>query len=94
MHDKDCATFWCDECGHECRINWKESTDARLVLQCTRCFWNKVYVDVEKANEQPHPHPSLVVFDQLGDRVYERQEKLQEGVVHREGSSDGQVESL
>lgn len=40
-------TYWCDKCGRECVVNWKDSGDIYLVLKCTKCDWAKPYVELD-----------------------------------------------
>lgn len=46
-YDRDCATYWCDSCGRDCRIDWHNSGDIYFVLKCTRCNWSRDYVALD-----------------------------------------------
>jgi hypothetical protein len=44
-YDRKCSTYWCDECGAECSMDWHNSGDIYFVLRCTgQCPWSKVYI--------------------------------------------------
>jgi hypothetical protein len=52
-YSRECMTFWCDECGKECVVDWKASNEDVLVLACTNedCHFSRSYSLVPTGKE-------------------------------------------
>lgn len=46
-YSRECHTYWCDKCGKECIIDWKNSGDIYFVLRCVKCGWERIYVALD-----------------------------------------------